>query len=421
MLDNLTAAREQMAFSLAFHIIFAVFGMGMPWLLLYAERRWIRTGDRGWYDLARRWAKAFAVLFAVGAVSGTVLSFEFGILWPTFMSRYGGVFGIAFTLEAFAFFLEAIFLGLYLYGWDRMSPRLHWWTGVPVAIAGMASALFVTTANAWMNTPVGFVEAGGRVISAEPLAPLFAPATPHQVVHMLLAALMCTGFGVASVYAVAMLRGHHDVYHRRGLAVGLVLGAVVAPVQLVVGDWAIRAVSVQQPVKLAALEALRHTGPGAPLTVGPVELPGLLSLMLHGRTDAVVTGLDAVAPSDQPPVLFTHYAFDTMVAIGVGLIALAAWAWWRSRSRRRASFFDSTWFLRAIAVSGPAAVVALIAGWIVTEVGRQPWIVHLTLRTVDAVSDQRGLYWYFYATLAVYAILATSLVAVLRRLARTPR
>ena len=420
MLDNLTAAREQMAFSLTFHIIFAVFGMGMPWLLLYAEGRWIRTGDPGWYDLARRWAKGFAVLFAVGAVSGTVLSFEFGILWPTFMSRYGGVFGIAFTLEAFAFFLEAIFLGLYLYGWDRMSPRLHWCTGVPVAVAGMASALFVTTANAWMNTPVGFVEAGGRVVSAEPLAPLFAPATPHQVTHMLLAALMCTGFGVASVYAVAMLRGHREVYHRRGLAVGLVLGAVVTPVQIVVGDWATRAVAVQQPVKLAALEALHHTGPNAPLSLGPVELPGLLSLMLHGRTDAVVTGLDVIAPTDRPPVPITHYAFDTMVVIGTGLLALAAWAGWRWW-RRRAGFFESDWFLRAVAVSGPAAVVALIAGWIVTEVGRQPWIVHLTLRTVDAVSDQRGLYWYFYATVVVYAVLATSLVAVLRRLARTPR
>jgi cytochrome d ubiquinol oxidase subunit I len=419
-LDNLTAAREQMAFSLTFHIIFAVFGMGMPWLLLYAEGRWIRTGDPGWYDLARRWAKGFAVLFAVGAVSGTVLSFEFGILWPTFMSRYGGVFGIAFTLEAFAFFLEAIFLGLYLYGWDRMSPRLHWCTGVPVAVAGMASALFVTTANAWMNTPVGFVEAGGRVVSAEPLAPLFAPATAHQVTHMLLAALMCTGFGVASVYAVAMLRGHREVYHRRGLAVGLVLGAVVTPVQIVVGDWATRAVAVQQPVKLAALEALHHTGPNAPLSLGPVELPGLLSLMLHGRTDAVVTGLDVIAPTDRPPVPITHYAFDTMVVIGTGLLALAAWAGWRWW-RRRAGFFESDWFLRAVAVSGPAAVVALIAGWIVTEVGRQPWIVHLTLRTVDAVSDQRGLYWYFYATVAVYAVLATSLVAVLRRLATTPR
>ena len=409
-----------MGTSLAFHIVFAMLGVGLPLMLLIVEGMGLRSGNQEWMRLARRWSTAFAVLFAVGAVSGTVLSFELGLLWPGFMGFAGGIIGLPFSMEGFAFFIEAIFLGLYLYGWERLPARVHWLCALPLAVSGGASAWFVTTANAWMNTPVGFVEAGGRVVSAEPLAPLFAPATAHQVTHMLLAALMCTGFGVASVYAVAMLRGHREVYHRRGLAVGLVLGAVVAPVQIVVGDWATRAVAVQQPVKLAALEALHHTGPNAPLSLGPVELPGLLSLMLHGRTDAVVTGLDVIAPTDRPPVPITHYAFDTMVVIGMGLLALAAWAGWRWW-RRRAGFFESDWFLRAVAVSGPAAVVALIAGWIVTEVGRQPWIVHLTLRTVDAVSDQRGLYWYFYATVAVYAVLATSLVAVLRRLARTPR
>ena len=418
-MDNLTAAREQMAFSLAFHIVFAVFGMGLPWLLLFVERRWIRTGDRTWYVLARRWSRAFAVVFAVGAVSGTVLSFEFGLLWPTFMQRYGGVFGLAFTLEAFAFFLEAIFLGLYLYGWDRLSPRAHWWTGVPVAVSGMASALFVTTANAWMNTPVGFVEADGQVVSAEPLAPFLAPATPHQVVHMLLAALMCTGFGVASVYAVALLRGRRGAYYRRGLAVGLALGAAVTPVQIVVGDWAVRAVAEQQPVKLAALEAWERTGPDAALRVGPVELPGLLSLLLHGRTDAVVTGLDVVPPADRPPGMVTHLSFDVMVAIGFGLLALAAWSLWRWR-RRRESFVEDKWFLRAVAAAGPGSVLALLAGWIATEVGRQPWIVHLYLRTRDAVSDQPGLAWFCYGTVVVYAVLAISLVAILRRLSRTP-
>jgi cytochrome d ubiquinol oxidase subunit I len=420
MLDNLTSAREQMALSLGFHIVFAVFGMGLPWLLLYVERRFLVTGDQVWYTLARRWSKAFAVIFAVGAVSGTVLSFEFGLLWPTFMERYGGVFGIAFTLEAFAFFLEAIFLGLYLYGWNRMSPRAHWWTGVPVAVSGMASAMFVTTANAWMNTPVGFVEVDGKVVSADPLAPFLAPATPHQVVHMVLAALMCTGFGVASVYAVALLRGRDDTYHRRGLRVGLTVGVVVAPLQVVVGDWAARAVADQQPVKLAALEALERSGPNAPLHLGPVEVPGLLSLLLHGRTDAIVAGLDVVAPEDRPPVAITHFSFQLMVAIGFGLLALSVWTAWRWRWRRR-SFVDSPWFLRAVAVSGPAAVVALLAGWIATEVGRQPWIVHLVLRTRDAVSEQPNLYWYFYGTVVVYTILATSLIAVLRRLARTPR
>jgi cytochrome d ubiquinol oxidase subunit I len=234
--------------------------------------------------------------------------------------------------------------------------------------------------------------------------------------------LLCTGFGVAAVYAVAMLRAPanvHDPYHRRGLAVGLVLGAVVAPVQVIVGDWAVRAVADQQPVKLAALEALPRTGSDAPLRVGPVEVPGALSVLLHGRRDAVVTGLDAVPPGDRPPVAITHYSFDLMVLIGVGLLVLAAWALWRWR--RPGDFFAGRWFLRAIAVSGPATVVALIAGWIVTEVGRQPWIVHLRLRTADAVSAQPGLFWYFYATLAVYAVLSVSLVTILRRLARAPR
>jgi cytochrome d ubiquinol oxidase subunit I len=419
VLDNLTAAREQMALSLAFHIVFAVFGVGLPWLLLFAERRYLATGDRVWYLLARRWSRAFAVIFAVGAVSGTVLSFEFGLLWPTFMQRYGGVFGISFTLEAFAFFLEAIFLGLYLYGWDRLPARLHWWTGVPVAVSGVASALFVTTANAWMNTPVGFTESGGLVVAADPWAPFLAPATPHQVVHMLLGAFLCTGFGVASVYAVALLRGRRDSYHRRGFAVGLTVGAIAAPVQVVVGDWATRAVADQQPVKFAALESLPHTGADAPLSIGPLHLPGALSLLLHGRTDAVVPGLDQAAPADRPPVEITHYSFDLMVVIGVGLVALAGWALWRWW-RRRASFVESTWFLRAVVASGPAAAVALLAGWVATEVGRQPWIVHLTLRTRDAVSDQPGLFVYFYATVAVYAILSTSLVAILRRLARSP-
>ena len=236
---------------------------------------------------------------------------------------------------------------------------------------------------------------------------------------MLLAAFMCTGFGVASVYAVALLRGRRDTYHRRGFGVGLTVGAVAAPLQVVVGDWATRAVAEQQPVKFAALEDLPRTGADAPISFGPLHLPGGVSLLLHGRTDAVVPGLDQVVPADRPPVEITHYSFDIMVAIGVGLVALAGWALWRWRSRR-ASLVDSPWFLRAAVAAGPAAAVALLAGWVATEVGRQPWIVHLALRTRDAVSDQPGLFVYFYATVAIYAILSISLVAILRRLARSP-
>ncbi len=426
MLDNLTAAREQMALSLSFHIVFAVLGVGLPWLLLFAEGQALRRGDPVWYALARKWAKAVAVLFAIGAVSGTVLSFEFGLLWPTFMERYGGVLGLPFTMEAFAFFLEAIFLGLYLYGWDRLSPRAHWWTGVPVAISGMASAIFVTTANAWMNAPVGLVESAGRTVVAEPLAPFLAPTAGPQVVHLLVAALMVTGFGVAAVYATGLLRGRRDAYHRRGFATGSTLALALAPIQGIVGDWASRAVARYQPVKFAALEGLPRTSAGAPLSLGGVydpatdrmrgaiEIPRGLSLLLHADPTAVVSGLDVVPPGDRPPVTVTHLAFDLMVGLGTGMIALAVAGLWLWRRRRATS---TRWFLRAVVLAAPASVAALLAGWVATEVGRQPWIVYRLLRTSDAVATQPGLELFLYVTAAVYAVLTISLVAILRRLA----
>jgi cytochrome d ubiquinol oxidase subunit I len=432
MLDNLTAAREQMAISLSFHIIFAVLGVGMPWLMLYAEARGIRTGDPIWTALARRWAKASAIIFAIGAVSGTVLSFEFGLLWPNFMATYSGAFGVSFSLEAFAFFAEAIFLGLYFYGWDRLTPRAHWWTGVPVAIGGLASAGFVTTANAWMNAPVGIVMQGGKIVAAEPFAPFASPTSGPQVTHMLLAALLCTGFAVAAVYAVGMLRGRRDAYHRRGLASGLVMGLVAAPLQVIVGDWAVRVVAETQPVKMAAMEGLGHTMAGAPLSVGGIydaasgqlkgalEIPKGLSLLLSYDPNAVVTGLDSVPAADRPSVAIVHLCFDLMVGIGTALVALGVWTlwyWWRHRKTTMEQIGERKWYLRAVVIAGPAAMVALIAGWIVTEVGRQPWIVFHLMRTTEAVSDQPGLYVYFYAAAAIYTLLAVTLVILLRRIA----
>lgn len=425
MLDDLTAAREQMAFSLGFHIIFAVLGVGMPWLMLWAEWRGLRTGDARWTALARRWSKAVAVLFAVGAVSGTVLSVEFGLLWPEFMARFGSAFGISFTLESFAFFLEAIFLALYLYGWDRLSPRAHLLCGIPVAVSGVASALFVTTANAWMNGPVGLVEGtDGELVSTEPLGPFLAPTTGPQVVHMVLAAFLCTGLAVAAVYAVAMLRdpAKRDTYHRRGFAAGAVMGLGLAVPQALVGDWASRMVAEYQPAKFAAMEGLERTTDGAPFSIGPWEIPNLLSLLLTFDPNARITGLDVVPPADRPPVAITHLAFQVMIGIGVALIALgayAAWAWYRDR-RRGARVTDRRGLLIAMAVAGPAPFVALIAGWIVTEVGRQPWIVYRVMRTPEALTSQTGLETYLYVTIAVYLALSVALVAILRRIAAGP-
>jgi len=441
--SSLDLARAETAVSLAFHICFAVFGVGLPWLLLYTERRWLTTGDESWYALTRTWSRAFAVLFAIGAVSGTVLSFEFGLLWPAFMARYGGVLGLSFTLEGFAFFAEAIFVGLYLYGWRRMSPRAHWWTMVPIAIAGTASTLFIITANAWMNVPHGAREVDGKVVSAEPLAPFTTATAPPQVVHMLLAALMCTGGMVAAVYAVGLLRGRRDDYHRRGLRVGLVTVLACAPLQLVAGDWAARVVGDKQPAKLAAMEGLFHTQAGAPLTIGgivvdgrtrfAIEIPKGLSLLDHFDPDHVVPGLDVVPAGERPNAALVHGAFTVMVGLGTAVLALAALVAlvaWRRRRRRRAwgSGGDGgpllptgRWWLAAYAATGPACLLAMLAGWEVTEGGRQPWIVYGRMRVSEAVTGASGIGWALGATIALYLGLAGALILILRRMAARPR
>jgi cytochrome d ubiquinol oxidase subunit I len=422
------AARSQMGFSLGWHIILACLGVGMPGLVLFAEWRGWRTGDPWYQLLARRWAKALGVLFAVGAVSGTVLSFEMGVLWAGLMDNYGAVIGLPFAIEGFAFFIEAIFLGIYLYGWDRLPPRAHLLSGIPIVIAGIASAFFVVTANAWMNSPQGFRVVHGRLVGVDPWAAMFNPATGPETTHMILAAFMVTGFLMASVYAVAMLRGRTDRYHRLGLLIPLTFGAAVTPVQIVAGDWAARFAAAGQPLKLAAMEGLYTSGRGVPESLGgyfagnrlhgALRIPDGLSLLLHLSPNGYVVGLQSAPASDRPPlVTLVHLSFDTMVAIGFGLLALGGWlalAWWRRRSMPR-----SAWFLRATAVSGVAAVAAMEAGWIVTEVGRQPWIVYRVLRVAAAVNPAPGLAWGLVAVVAVYAVLTVVTVYVLRRLARS--
>ena len=423
---DLRAARMQMALSLGWHIVVACFGVGMPAITLIAEWRGQRSGDPVYRLLARRWARAMGVLFAVGAVSGTILSFEMGILWPGLMGTYGEVIGLPFSLEGIAFFIEAIFLGIYLYAWDRLPPRQHLLSGIPIVIAGVASAFFVVTANAWMNQPTGFDQEGGRLVAVDPWAAMFNPATPPQTVHMILAAFMVAGFGMASVYAVAMLRGRRDRYHRLGFLIPFTVAAVITPVQIGVGDWAAHFVANNQPVKLAAMEGIFDTQRGAPLHVGGVaidnemryalEIPSGLSLLAHFEPNAEIMGLNEVPPGDRPPVNVTHLAFQTMVAIGFALLAWVAWAavtWLRRRDLPR-----SRWFLRAGAVSGVAAVVALEAGWVTTEVGRQPWIVYGIQRTADAVNPAPGLVYGFALVAVVYAVLTIGTVYVLRRLSR---
>jgi len=425
---DLLAAREQMALSLGWHIILACLGVGMPGLVLFAEWRGLRTGDEAYRLLAHRWAKAMGVLFAVGAVSGTILSFEMGLLWPGMMGIYGQVIGLPFFIEGIAFFVEAIFLGIYLYAWDRLPARVHLASGVPIVLAGVASAFFVVTANAWMNQPRGFTLIDGRVSAVDPWAAMFNPATPPETIHMILAAFMVSGFLVASVYAVGLLRGRRDRYHRLGFLVPFTTAAIVTPAQIVAGDYAARFLAANQPTKLAAIEGVYNTGSHVPLTIAgfPVhghlrfglEIPDGLSLLVGYRPDTVITGLNSV-PADLRPPVAVHLTFDLMVGIGFGLLLLGGWlglSWWRRRDLPR-----SRWFLRAGAIAGVAACAALEAGWVTTEVGRQPWIVWGYQKTADAVNPAPGLITGFSVVCLVYLGMTVGTTLVLRRMARTGR
>jgi len=425
---NLLAARELMAFTLAFHIVLACIGVALPAIILTANYLGLKRGDRDAMRLAKRWSKAMAVTFAVGAVTGTVLSFEFGLLWPRFMERFGDAFGIAFAVEGIFFFLEAIFLAIYIYGWKRLGGWAHFWSGVPMVITGIGGAFSVVTANSWMNQPQGFVlDAAGKVVETEPLKVLFNPAWGYEVPHMILAAYMVAGFLVASVYAVGMLRGRRDRLHRLGLLIPLTIALIATPIQLFVGDTAARSVADHQPAKFAGMECIQETGTDQTEYIGgictsdgvkgAIGIPGLDSFLVGWSTDTEVTGLEQISPDDRPPAnTLLHLSFDAMVGIGTALLALGVWlaiVWWRRRDIPR-----TPWFLRAVAVSGVAAILALWFGWIVTEVGRQPWIVQGYMRTSEAVTDAQGIWFVFAAVILLYAALGSGAILVLRTLSR---
>jgi cytochrome d ubiquinol oxidase subunit I len=416
-----------MAFTLGFHIILASLGVAFPALMLIANYRGLRHDDADALLLARRWSKVVAVTFAVGAVTGTVLSFEFGLLWPEFTGRFGAVFGVLFAIEGIFFFLEAIFVAIYIFGWNRLAPWTHFWAGVPIVITGLGGAFSVVAVNSWMNQPQGFSPTSGDVTKVEPLKVIFNRAVPYEVPHMILAAYLVTGFLVASVYAVGMLRGRRDRYHRLGLLIPLTVAAIATPIQFAVGDTAARAIAKDQPIKFAAMECVQQTSTHVTEYIfgrctadgvkGGIGIPGFDSFLVGFSTDTQVTGLDTVPPSDRPPAnTMLHWAFDAMVGICTALIALGLWlgiAWWRKRD-----IPQTPWFLRATAVSGVAAVVALEAGWIVTEVGRQPWIVYNVMRTEDAVTHASGIWITFTVVVLLYAVLGAALAIVLRAMAR---
>jgi cytochrome d ubiquinol oxidase subunit I len=430
-MSDLLAARAQMGTSLAFHIIFAALGVGLPLLLCLSEGFALKTKNPTWLNLTRRWAKGMAVLFAIGAVSGTILSFELGLLWPTYIKFAGSVIGLPFLLEGFAFFVEAIFLGLYLYGWDRLSPRAHWLCSFPIWISGLASAWFIVSANSWMNTPVGFTIKNGQVTGINPLQAIFNPSTPYETVHMILACYVATGFSVAAVYAFAMLRGKRDEYHRKGLKLAMAMALVAIPLQIISGDLNARFLERVQPAKFAAMEAVFRTQQGAPILIGglvdpstgrvyyALEIPKALSFLAKDDFNATIKGLDQFPRADWPNAALVHPSFDGMVASGffILLVAIVFWGLYWAKKRVMP---ENKWMLGAILLSGPLSFLAIELGWMVTELGRQPWVIYGYLRTKDAVTTAPYLNVSFLIFTLVYILLAVALVRLLLQIARLP-
>jgi cytochrome d ubiquinol oxidase subunit I len=420
-------ARAQMAATLGFHIILACLGIALPTVVLVAEFIGLRRSDEVALRLARRWSQAMGVLIAVGAVTGTVLSFELGLLWPGLMNRYGAVLGLPFGVEGLFFFLEAIFAGIYLYGWRRLGGWAHWWSGLPIALSGIFGAMSVTAVNAWMNQPGGFTVSHGQITSVDPWQVFFNHAAAYEMPHMILAAYMVTGFTVAGVYAAGIVRGRRDRYHHTGFAIPFVLAAVLTPVQIFVGDTAARAIAHDQPVKFAAMEYVRQTSRNVPEWLGGIyvnghitaglKVPDMDSLLVGFGPGTKVIGWDSAPAAYRPPVVWLiHLCFDAMVGLGFLLLLAgmwAAWEWWRRRRLPPQRLF---WLLGA--VSGLAAIVAMECGWVVTEVGRQPWVVYHRQTTTAAATTNGGVIASLSVVIIGYAVLGAATILVLRVLAR---
>ncbi|MCF2520505.1 cytochrome ubiquinol oxidase subunit I [Dyadobacter sp. CY351] len=424
-MDDFIAARSQMALSLGFHIIFSCIGMVMPFFMAVAHYYWLRTDNIVYKNVTKAWSKGVAIFFATGAVSGTVLSFELGLLWPEFMKHAGPIFGMPFSLEGTAFFIEAIALGFFLYGWDRFNKWFHWFTGVIVGVSGLASGILVVAANAWMNSPAGFDFVNGQYINIDPIEAMFNDAWFSQALHMTIAAFVATGFAVAGVHAFMILKGENVLFHTKSFKIAAIFGCVAAILQPLSGDISAKDVAIRQPAKLAAMEAHFHTEKSAPLIVGgipdeenkkvdyAIKLPGFLSFLAHGDFESEVTGLDKIPEENQPPVAITHYAFQIMVGMGMAMMLVAVLyfiALWKKKN-----WLASPWLLKLFVAATPLGFIAVEAGWTVTEVGRQPWIIHNVMRTADAVTPMPGIAYSFYLFSAVYVSLALVVIFMLYR------
>lgn len=424
-MDDFIAARSQMAMSLGFHIIFACVGMVMPFFMAISHFKYLRTGDEIYKGLTKAWSKGVAILFATGAVSGTMLSFELGLLWPEFMKHAGPIFGMPFSLEGTAFFIEAIALGFFLYGWGRFNKWFHWATGVLVGISGLASGILVVAANAWMNSPTGFDYHNGVYSNIDPIAAMLNDAWFSQALHMVLAAFVSTGFAVAGMHALMILKRKNVEFHAKAFKIAATCGCIAALLQPISGDISAKDVTQRQPIKLAAMEAHFNTEARAPFILGgivneekqkvdyAIKIPGVLSFLAHGDMDKPVKGLNEFSKENWPPVAITHYAFQIMITLGMvlcGISLLYLIAMWKKKH-----WMQANWFLRLFVFAIPLGYIALEAGWVVTEVGRQPWIIYGIMRTKDAVTPMPGIVYSFYIFTAVFVSLSAIVIFLLHR------
>ena len=427
-MTDLLAARLQMAVSLGFHIIFAAIGMAMPFLMATSHYLWLKTGDQKYRILTKAWSRGVAMFFATGAVSGTVLSLELGLLWPEFMKHAGAIIGMPFSWEGTAFFIEAIALGLFLYGWERLSPRVHFWCGIVVGVSGVASGFFVIAANGWMNSPTGFDWVDGRAINIDPVKAMFNAAFLPQAVHMTIAAFAATGFAVAGVHAFYLLRGEYPELHRTALRIAFCWGAAFSIAEPLSGHLLAERIAKLQPQKLAAAESLFKTQTYAPLVIGgipdvekkeltyAIHIPGALSFLAHGSFSAEVAGLDQFPEADWPPVAPVHFAFQIMVGCGVVMAAVGVLGF--AALRFRPALVDTKRFLRLLVCCTPLGFIAIEAGWTVTEVGRQPWIIYGIMRTSEALTPMPGLIYPFTLFTSVYIFLTVLLAWLFKRQVR---
>ncbi len=424
-MDDFIAARSQMALSLGFHIIFSCIGMVMPFFMAVSHYKWLKTNDEVYKNLTKAWSKGVAIFFATGAVSGTMLSFELGLLWPKFMDHAGPIFGMPFSLEGTAFFIEAIALGFFLYGWNKLNKWFHWFTGMVVGVSGLASGILVVAANAWMNSPAGFDFVNGQYLNIDPIQAMFNKAWFSQALHMCLAAFTATGFAVAGVHALMILRNRNAAFHLKAFKIAAIFACIGALLQPLSGDISAKDVAKRQPAKLAAMEALYKTEKPAPLLIGgivnekdktvkgAIEIPGALSFLAHGDFQAEVKGLDQIPENEHPPVAITHYAFQIMVGIGT-LLLLVSLTYFFILFKKK-PLTEKRWLLKLFVIAIPLGYIALEAGWVVTEVGRQPWIIYGIMRTKDAVTPMPGIAYSFYIFSAIYVSLSIIVTFLLYR------